>query len=303
MTPLPAANPMPANASAIAVRGSMPSRQGQADARPSFESVRQEVEATIAPPATEPADAKEISIDVPSGMPSSVAPQPVPTLIPGLLTLPQSPIVSAEALSPTLAAKPAGTAALSTAAASTPAFFDETDSVSTDAADFAADLLAAMGSSSTSAPITEVTATAKIDAPILTDATPELDMTSDAWLDQLARDITATASADGKLSFRIVPPQLGRLDINIETRDAGVAVHMKAETREAHSILAAAQPRLEGALGQNGIRVAETSLAQNGQENPPKPHFIPQKALIEAVNDIEPEADTPTIGRAAGRFA
>lgn len=302
MTPLPAANPAPANAPVMAARGTMPARQGQTTAQPSFESVRQEVAATIAPPSVEPADTKEVSVDLALELPSPVAPQPVPTIIPAVLTLPQLPVVSAEAFSPTLAAKPAGIAALSTTAPA-PAFFDDTDSVPTDAADFAADLLAAMGSSNTTTPVTDLTASAKIDAPMTTDVAPELDMTSDAWLDQLARDITATASTDGKLSFRIVPPQLGRLDINIETRDAGVAVHMKAETREAQSILVAAQPRLESAMGQNGIRVAETSVTQNGQENLPKPHFIPQKALIEAVNDIEPEADTPTLGRAAGRFA
>lgn len=183
-----------------------------------------------------------------------------------------------------------------------PIFFEEKDSAGSDAADFAADLLAVLNTSQP-APATDLKATTKIDAPVQADQLPKLDLTSDAWLDQLARDITATASHDGKLSFRIVPPQLGKLDINIETRDAGVAVHMHAETREAQSIIAAAQPRLESALGQNGIRVAETSVASNGQENMPKPHFMPQRALIEAVNDVEHEADTPTSGRAAGRFA
>lgn len=175
-----------------------------------------------------------------------------------------------------------------------------------DAADFANDLLAALGSAHAMARVSTPTdPMAMTDAAAqVADATPVLDFTGDAWLDQLARDITATASTDGKLTFRIVPPSLGKLDINIETRDAGIAVHMKTETREAQAILSSAHPRLESALGAQGIRVTETSVASNGQDgNLPRPQFIPQKPAIEAVIVSEHEADAPTTGRDAGRFA
>lgn len=297
MTPIAATTATPAIAPAPAARAQSPVRNSRAEAAPSFEAVRQGVEAVK--PNTQ--DIATHDADTASADAAAAPSLPEPLAIPLLATLPQfaAPTVGTAAPAPTL--KSAGATSIS-ASASTSIFFQDADTTETDATDFAADLLAALNTT-TAVPVADLKGSAKVDAPVQTDTLPKLDVTNDAWLDQLARDITATASNDGKLSFRIVPPQLGRLDINIETRDAGVAVHMKAETREAQSILSAAQPRLESALGQNGIRVAEASVAQNGQENLPKPHFIAQKALIEAVTDSEPEADTPTPGRAAGRFA
>lgn len=310
MTPLPAPAFATTAAPPMAPRSKLSGRSGQPDGRPSFEAVRQNVAVTKAEdtaPTREPASdpGKDEAGQTPA---TSQAPLPAEQnaalQIAPLMSaaLPQAGIASPESFAQAPVTRPAGLAAM-TATAGASAFFEDIDSVSTDAGNFAADLLAALGSTTTSAPVAELKASATIGTPVTTDVAPELDMTSDVWLDQLARDIAATASADGKLSFRIVPQQLGQLDINIEARDAGVAVHMKTETREAQALIAAAQPRLESALGQNGIRVAETSVASNGQENLPKPHFTPQKALIEAVNDLEPEADTPTLGRAAGRFA
>lgn len=312
MTPLPAAPPAQTVAPGIAPRAKLPVHPGEPDGQPSFEAVRQDVEATMIPEKVEPASLSEATGDALPVAPTPILPSVVP-VVP--VVLPQGAVAHLDARTQPAAAFPQGNApqpvslSAKAAKADAPTFFKDSDTAPTDAADFAADLLAALGSTAASASVTDVKAAARIDAsatidiPATADVFPDLDMTSDAWLDQLTRDITATASADGKLSFRIVPPQLGRLDINIEARDAGVAVHMKTETREAQSIIAAAQPRLETALGQNGLRVAETSVASNGQENLPKHQFTAQKALIEAVNEHEPEADTPTLGRAAGRFA
>ncbi len=270
----------------------------KADMRPTFEAVRQDVEATHPKPKKQnEADLADSAVSDATLSAPATPPEPI-----------AMPLIQLSALAntdATLATLPKAISTAALAASSGPAiFFQDAENASPDAADFAADLLAALtNTSNTAGGIADAKALATAEPKTVVADLPQLDMTSDAWLDQLARDITATASADGKLSFRIVPPQLGKLDINIETRDAGVAVHMKAETREAQAIITAAQPRLENALGQQGIRVAETSVASNGQENLPKSHFIPQKPLIEAVNDSEPEADTPTLGRAAGRFA
>lgn len=172
------------------------------------------------------------------------------------------------------------------------------------AAEFARTLLAALGPGAHQGPHVQHRPAFDFAAPAAsTDALPRLDMRSDAWLDRLAQDISAAASSDGKLSFRIVPPQLGRLDINIETRDAGVAVHMKTDTGEAQAIVASAQPRLHDAFAAQGIRVAETSVTQNGGGDLPRPHVVPQKPLIEAVNETERDAAAPTLGQPAGRFA
>ncbi len=201
---------------------------------------------------------------------------------------------------------PAGAAAIRStlaAEASTRLFLMDGPSLPSDAADFAEDLIAALTSATASPLVADTKALAKVDGPAIIDPRPQLDMTGDAWLDQLARDITASASSDGKLSFRIVPPQLGRLDIAIETRDAGMAVHVKTETREAHLLIANAQHRLEEALSTQGLRVTETSVTSNGGGDLPRPQSGPQEALIEAVTETEREADAPTTGRDAGRFA
>lgn len=220
-----------------------------------------------------------------------------------LATLPQLPSVKT---TPTFAEAPAassvGTAAVA-AATTAPIFFQEDSTGQIDATDFAEDLITVFNATTQSPVASDPKTVAKVDAPALVDPRPKLDVTSDAWLDQLAKDISASATSDGKLSFRIVPPQLGRLDIAIETRDAGVAVHVKAETREAHLLIANAQHRLEEALGAQGVRVTETSVTSNGGGDMPRPHLMPQNPLIEAVTETKHEADAPTTGRDAGRFA
>lgn len=299
-----------------------------ADAQPSFDAVRQTVaksgpspktpaqpptpnRATEAPPildlagqilaailpkpATKPASVDDVkNIEV-----SASPPLPDPAVPALLVTLPPLQLVAASQASagtPSIQSTPA-------AEANTRLFFPDAASSPIDAADFGDDLIAALTSATTSPLVADAKALAKVDGPVIIDPRPKLDMTSDAWLDQLARDITASATSDSKLSFRIVPPQLGRLDIAIETRDAGMAVHVKAETREAHLLIANAQHRLEEALSSQGLRVSETSVTSNGGGDLPQHHFVPQEALIEAVTETKREADAPTSGRDAGRFA
>lgn len=299
-----------------------------ADAQPSFDAVRQTVaksgpfpktptqpptpdRATEAPPILDLAGqilaailpkpaTKLASVDAVKDTEVSASPLLPDPAVPALLvTLPPLQLVAASQASagtPSIQSTPA-------AEANTRLFFPDAASSPIDAADFGDDLIAALTSATTSPLVADAKALAKVDGPVIIDPRPKLDMTSDAWLDQLARDITASATSDSKLSFRIVPPQLGRLDIAIETRDAGMAVHVKAETREAHLLIANAQHRLEEALSTQGLRVSETSVTSNGGGDLPQRHFVPQEALIEAVTETKREADAPTSGRDAGRFA
>lgn len=299
-----------------------------ADAQPSFDAVRQTVaksgpspktpaqpptpnRATEAPPILDLAGqilaailpkpaTKLASVDDVKNIEVSASPPLPDPAVPALLvTLPPLQLVAASQASagtPSIQSTPA-------AEANTRLFFPDAASSPIDAADFGDDLIAALTSATTSPLVADAKALAKVDGPVIIDPRPKLDMTSDAWLDQLARDITASATSDSKLSFRIVPPQLGRLDIAIETRDAGMAVHVKAETREAHLLIANAQHRLEEALSSQGLRVSETSVTSNGGGDLPQHHFVPQEALIEAVTETKREADAPTSGRDAGRFA
>jgi flagellar hook-length control protein FliK len=179
------------------------------------------------------------------------------------------------------------------------------DSAPADPAGFAEDLLAALGSATqqlAASTVEAAPATSAADA--LQAKLPDLDMSKEsAWLDRLARDIAATAGDNGKLSFRLVPPQLGKLDISIETRSEGVAVQMTAETREARNIIAAAQPKLTEALGAQGVRVAEASVTSGrGEEMPRNRHLTPIQ-LIETAHDREADAEPQRPQRAAGRFA
>jgi flagellar hook-length control protein FliK len=265
------------------------------EAPPILDLVGQILAAILPKPATQPASVDAVKDTEVSASP--LLPDPaVPAL---LVTLPPLQLVAASQASagtPSIQSTPA-------AEASTRLFFPDAASSLIDAADFGDDLIAALTSATTSPLVADAKALAKVDGPVIIDPRPKLDMTSDAWLDQLARDITASATSDSKLSFRIVPPQLGRLDIAIETRDAGMAVHVKAETREAHLLIANTQHRLEEALSTQGLRVTETSVTSNGGGDLPRPHSGPQEALIEAVTETEREADAPTSGRDAGRFA
>jgi flagellar hook-length control protein FliK len=269
------------------------------EAPPILDLAGQILAAVLPKPASVPAAAPALADDV-KGTDVSASPSlPDPAAPALIVTLPPLQLVAASPAS-------AGTRAIQSAPAaeaSTRLFFPDAASSPIDAADVAEDLIAALTSATASPLVADPKALAKADAPVIIDPRPKLDMTSDAWLDQLARDITASASSDSKLSFRIVPPQLGRLDIAIETRDAGMAVHVKAETREAHLLIANAQHRLEEALSTQGLRVTETSVTSNGGGDLPQHHFMPQEALIEAVTETKREADAPTTGRDAGRFA
>jgi flagellar hook-length control protein FliK len=93
-----------------------------------------------------------------------------------------------------------------------------------------------------------------------------------AWIDQLAADISAAQKSDGELNFRLIPARLGQLDVQIATRDAGMELQFAAQTDEAASIVAAAQPRLVEELRNQGVRVmgSEVGIApgpsgQSGQ--------------------------------------
>ena len=84
-----------------------------------------------------------------------------------------------------------------------------------------------------------------------------LDTDSDgAWIDQLARDIAATKSDSGDISFRLMPRHLGRLDVAMQMGDEGVSLKMDTRHEATATIVTAAQGRLVDELRQQGVRVA-----------------------------------------------
>ena len=97
---------------------------------------------------------------------------------------------------------------------------------------------------------------ADIAAPALV-AERVLDTDSDgAWIDQLARDIAATKSDSGDISFRLMPRHLGRLDVAMQMGDEGMSLKMDTQHETTATIVTAAQGRLVDELRQQGVRVA-----------------------------------------------
>lgn len=88
------------------------------------------------------------------------------------------------------------------------------------------------------------------------------------WLDQLAGDIAAVQDRDRDLSFRLIPAQLGQLDVKIASSDDGMQLNFNTQTEEAARIIGSAQLRLVEELKAQGVRVAGSEVnAGAGQQS------------------------------------
>jgi Flagellar hook-length control protein FliK len=90
------------------------------------------------------------------------------------------------------------------------------------------------------------------------------------WLDQLAREIVAAASNDGKLRFTLSPPALGNLDVAISTDAGGVNIQLQPSTENAARIFTAEQTKLAEELRQSGVKLASNDLISGNQMNSPQ---------------------------------
>lgn len=160
--------------------------------------------------------------------------------------------------------------------------------------------------------------TAHSSAPIIDAAAPVqlaervLDMDSDgAWIDQLARDIAATKSESGDISFRLMPRHLGRLDVAMQMGDEGVALKMDTHHEATATIVTAAQGRLVDELRQQGVRVAgaevtctpgetgrQSQSQSQGRTTAPDPSH-----LIETATERAEPRDEDRAADRRGRFA
>ena len=141
-----------------------------------------------------------------------------------------------------------------------------------------------------------------------------LDTDSDgAWIDQLARDIAATKSDSGDISFRLMPKHLGRLDVAMQMGDEGVSLKMDTRHEATATIVTAAQGRLVEELRQQGVRVAgaevtctpgETGRQSQSQGQGQGRAAAPDTShLIETATErAEPRDEDRTADR-RGRFA
>jgi flagellar hook-length control protein FliK len=133
----------------------------------------------------------------------------------------------------------------------------------------------------------------------------QLDLARDSrWLDALTRDIVAVADTPDRLSFRLSPPQLGRLDVDLSASESGLSVRMNTSTDAAAQIVAAAQPRLIDELRSQGVRVAEAQVSTGGGGS----HGQGQQQreadqLIEFARARFEQANDTNLTRPDGRFA
>jgi flagellar hook-length control protein FliK len=119
----------------------------------------------------------------------------------------------------------------------------------------------------TASPVAANVSGAAIMQPSLT---PErqLDLTNDArWLGELANDIALASSDEGILNFRMLPKQLGRIEVSIEPGATGLIIQVATETEAARAMLVAASPRLLSELGQSGVSVENATYGNLGQQD------------------------------------
>ena len=141
-----------------------------------------------------------------------------------------------------------------------------------------------------------------------------LDMDSDgAWIDQLARDIAATKSDSGDISFRLMPKHLGRLDVAMQMGDDGVALKMDTHHEATATIVTAAQGRLVEELRQQGVRVAGAEVTctpgETGRQSQSQGQGQDRSAaadpahLIETATERAEPRDEARAADRRGRFA
>lgn len=120
---------------------------------------------------------------------------------------------------------------------------------------------------------------------------------NEQWLGELARDIAETSGDNNRLNFKLMPPQLGRLDVDLSRSHHGLSLTIRTETDSAQAILTAAQPRLVEEMRAQGVKLADTQMFsgdmrqssnQGGQAQPapaPIEAFIPHAETEEAAHE------------------
>ena len=149
-----------------------------------------------------------------------------------------------------------------------------------------------------------------VNAPVSTIDTildRQLDLVrNERWLGELAQDIASTSDNKDRLSFRLMPHQLGRLDIDVSRSHSGISLTIRTESDSAQSILTAAQPRLADELRAQGVRLADTQMfssdARHSQHHGSAPRPV---SLIE--NSFAPTdtnaTEAPEQAQRDGRYA
>lgn len=127
---------------------------------------------------------------------------------------------------------------------------------------------------------------------------------NEQWLGELAHDIASTSGDNNRLSFRLMPHQLGRLDVDVTRSHNGLSLAIHAESDGAQAILVAAQSRLADEIRAQGLKLADTQMFSGdarqspGQDAPARP-----APLIESYTIPTEIADLPEPEQRDGRYA
>ena len=127
---------------------------------------------------------------------------------------------------------------------------------------------------------------------------------NERWLGELAEDIASTSASNDRLSFRLMPHQLGRLDIEVSRAHNGLSLTFRTENDSAQTILTAAQPRLENELRSQGLRLADTQMLSNDPRHSHQNGGASRPIqLIENFIDPTNAPDAPERMQRDGRYA
>ena len=127
---------------------------------------------------------------------------------------------------------------------------------------------------------------------------------NEQWLGELAHDIAKAADSNDRLSFRLMPHQLGRLDIDVSRSHNGVSLMIRTESDSTQSILTAAQPRLAEELRAQGVKIADTQMfSGDASHSHHRDNASRPVSLIETFTAQPETADAPDQVQRDGRYA
>jgi len=127
---------------------------------------------------------------------------------------------------------------------------------------------------------------------------------NEQWLGELAHDIASTSGDNNRLSFRLMPHQLGRLDVDVSRSHNGLSLSIHTESDSAQAILSAAQPRLADEIRAQGLKLADTQMFSGDARHSPGHDGQSRPApLIETFTTFTETVDVPEPEQRDGRYA
>jgi flagellar hook-length control protein FliK len=111
------------------------------------------------------------------------------------------------------------------------------------------------------------------------------------WADALAHRLVLMArEGESVASLKLVPVDLGPLDIQISVRDGEASVHFGAAHAETRAVLESSMPRLRELLSAQGLQLTNSSVShQSGGQNRPE-----RSAAAGSVNAVGEETEVTT---------